>query len=87
MRRKKQFTNYDISCQHSAQQQTRRAPLLLSVDGTGRRTTDLYVDPAARPERGIETEGLRSESYRIERAAVVRTFADNLTVASTSMSI
>jgi len=28
----------DISCSHGAQQQTRRMPLLLSIDGTDRRT-------------------------------------------------
>jgi len=37
---------------HGAQQQTRRTPLPLSNDGTdrrtdGRRTPDLYIDPAA----------------------------------------
>jgi len=30
-----------------AQQQTRRAPLLLSIDGTDRRTPDRYTDRAA----------------------------------------
>ena len=28
----------DMSCPHGAQQQTRRTPLLLSIDGTDRRT-------------------------------------------------
>jgi len=28
----------DISCPHGAQQQTRRTPLLLSIDGADRRT-------------------------------------------------
>jgi len=28
----------DISCPHGAQQQTRRKPMLLSIDGTDRRT-------------------------------------------------
>jgi len=36
----------DISCPQSAQQQTRRPPLLLSIDGTDRRTPDRYLDPA-----------------------------------------
>jgi len=30
----------------STQQQTRRPPLLLSIDGTDRRTPDRYIDPA-----------------------------------------
>ena len=45
----------DISGPHDAQQQTRRPPLLLSIDGTDRRTDrrtpDRYIDPAVRPMR------------------------------------
>jgi len=36
----------DISCPQGAQQQTRRPPLLLSIDGTDRRT---YTRPLRRP--------------------------------------
>ena len=40
----------DIFCQHGDHQQTRRPPLLMSIDGTDRRkdgrTPDRYVDPA-----------------------------------------
>jgi len=40
----------DISCPHGAQQQTRRTPLLLSIDGTDRRTDgrtlDCFINPA-----------------------------------------
>jgi len=40
----------DIFCQHGDHQQTRRPPLLMSIDGTERRkdgrTPDRYVDPA-----------------------------------------
>jgi len=40
----------DISCPRGAQQQTRRTPLLLSIDGTDGqtdgRTLDRYIDPA-----------------------------------------
>jgi len=35
----------DISCPQGAQQQTRRPPLLLSIDGTDRRIPDRYTDP------------------------------------------
>jgi len=35
----------DISCSHGAQQQTRRTPLLLSIDGTDRRTDEPFHRP------------------------------------------
>jgi len=36
----------DISRPQSTRQQTRRLPLLLSIDGTDRQTLDRYIDPA-----------------------------------------
>jgi len=51
----------DISCPLGAQQQTRRPPLLLSIDGTDRRmdgrtdrrTLDRFIDPAAHTMRTV----------------------------------
>ena len=42
-------TTIDISCPQGAQQQTRRPPLLLSIDGKDRRTDTgpLHIDPAS----------------------------------------
>jgi len=45
-RRLRRQLSIDISCRHGAQQQTRWSPLLLSIDGTDRRTPDRYIDPA-----------------------------------------
>jgi len=40
----------DIPCPHGAQQQTRRTPLLLSIDGTDRRTDERTdARPICRP--------------------------------------
>jgi len=45
----------DIACPQDAQQQTRRKPLVLSIDGTDRRTDghtpSLHIDPAAHTMR------------------------------------
>ena len=43
----------DISCSRSAKQQTCRRPLLLSSDGTDRRTLDRFIDPAAHTTRTV----------------------------------
>jgi len=47
-----------ISYPHGAQQQTRRTPLLLSIDGKdgqtdGRRTLDRFVNPAQHTMRAV----------------------------------
>jgi len=44
----------DISCPRGAQQQTRRTPLLLSIDGTDGRTLDRYIDPVLRTMRTVQ---------------------------------
>jgi len=40
----RQQLSIDTFCQQGPQQQTRRPPLLLSIDGTDGRTPDRYVD-------------------------------------------
>jgi len=48
--RRRRQPSIDISCPQGAQQQTRRTPLLLSIDGTAGRTDgltlDRFIDPA-----------------------------------------
>jgi len=47
---RRRLLSIDISWQRGAQQQTRRTPLLLSIDGTDGqtdgRTLDRFIDPA-----------------------------------------
>jgi len=54
----------DISYPQNAQQQTRRQPLLLSIDGTDRRTygrtLDRFIDPAPRT---IHTGSVNNVEY------------------------
>jgi len=56
----------DMSCRRGAQQQTRRAPLLLSNDETDRqtdgRTPDRYIDPAPHAMRAVSEVLLRSHA-------------------------
>ena len=53
----------DISCPRSAQQQTRRTPLLLSIDGTETdgRTIDRSIDPAPRTMRAASKTDYRPD--------------------------
>ena len=49
-------------CPHGAQQQTRRTTLLRSNDGTGRRTSDRYLDRAPHPYAGSVTVPIKRVS-------------------------
>jgi len=56
-RRRRPPLSIDISCPHGAQQQTRR-PLLLSIDGTDRRTLDRFTDPAPHTMRAMSIKSV-----------------------------
>jgi len=43
---RRRLLSVDICCQRGAQQQIRRTPLLLSIDGADRQTPDRFIDPA-----------------------------------------
>jgi len=52
------------SCSHSAQQQTRRPPLLLYTDGTERRT---YARPLHRPGSVFYASSINYENYSSDK--------------------